>query len=147
MIERAVKRAALEASRLTLVGVTVLTSLDAQDLEAIGVNASPAEQALRLARMAWKAGLRAFVCSPHEVAALRAALGSEAILITPGIRPSGTASHDQKRAATPRSAILDGADILVVGRPIRDAASPPKVAREILAEVDDALALRRAGSS
>lgn len=146
MIARAVHRAATEASRLTLLGVTVLTSLDAHDLEAVGVQSSPSEQALRLARMAWNAGLRAFVCSPHEVGALRAALGPDAILVTPGIRPSGAVSHDQKRAATPRSAILDGADILVVGRPIRDAASPPQVAREILSEVDEALALRRAGS-
>ncbi|MBI5533714.1 MAG: orotidine-5'-phosphate decarboxylase [Deltaproteobacteria bacterium] len=146
MIERAVKRAQADSSRLTLVGVTVLTSLDAADLEAVGVGASPADQVLRLATMAWKSGLRAFVCSPREVGALRAALGSDAILVTPGIRPAGTATHDQKRAATPRSAIVDGADILVVGRPIRDAASPPQVTRQILAEVDEALALRRAGS-
>jgi len=142
MIERAVQRAAADASGLKLVGVTVLTSLDAADLEAVGVHAPPAEQVVRLAAMAWKAGLRAFVCSPREVGALRTALGPEATLVTPGIRLSGAATHDQKRAATPGSAILDGADILVVGRPIRDALAPRDVARQIVAEVDAALAQR-----
>jgi orotidine-5'-phosphate decarboxylase len=146
MIERALRRCQAERSRLTIVGVTVLTSLDAADLAAVGVPAQPADQVLRLARMAFQAGLRAFVCSPREVAALRAALGPDAVLITPGIRPAGADAQDQKRAATPTSAILDGADILVVGRPIRDAADPPAVARAMVAEMQQALLKRVPGS-
>jgi orotidine-5'-phosphate decarboxylase len=146
MVQRAVTRCASEATGLQLLGVTVLTSLDASDLAAVGVQASPADQALRLARLAWSQGLRGFVCSPREVAALRSALGPDATLVTPGIRASGSDAHDQKRAATPASAIVDGADILVVGRPIRDAADPAAVAAQIVEEVDQALQRRRAGS-
>jgi orotidine-5'-phosphate decarboxylase len=146
MIERAVKRCDSEATGLRLLGVTVLTSLDSSDLAAVGVPSSPADQALRLARLASSHGLRGFVCSPKEVAALRAALGLDATLVTPGIRLAGAESHDQKRAATPTAAILDGADILVVGRPIRDASHPAVVAAQIVAEVDQALDSRSAGS-
>jgi orotidine-5'-phosphate decarboxylase len=146
MIERAVKRCAAENTGLNLVGVTVLTSLDASDLAAVGVQSSPSDQALRLARMAWDVGLRAFVCSPHEVGSLRTALGPDAILVTPGIRLAGSATHDQKRAATPTRAILDGSNILVVGRPIRDAASPADVAKLIVSEIDACLLQRKAGS-
>jgi len=147
MIERAVKRCESEATGLRLLGVTVLTSLDGSDLAAVGVPSSPSEQALRLARLASSHGLHGFVCSPKEAAALRSALGPEATLVTPGIRPAGADVQDQKRAATPASAIRDGADILVVGRPIRDAADPAAVAIQIVAEVDQALARRAASST
>lgn len=143
MLEKAVARADRENAALTIVGVTVLTSLDTADLAAIGVPHEPADHALRLARMAWSSGVRAFVCSPREVASLRAALGSDATLITPGIRLAGAASQDQKRVATPASAIADGADILVVGRPIRDAEDPPAAARAIVDDIDRALAAGR----
>lgn len=142
MLQRAVDAARNHSQDLRIVGVTVLTSLDADDLASVGVQASPAEQASRLARTAWDAGVRTFVCSPKEVARLRAELGSEATFITPGIRPAGAETQDQKRVATPASAIADGADILVVGRPIRDAADPAAAAREILTQIDEALARR-----
>jgi orotidine-5'-phosphate decarboxylase len=139
MLQHAVSRAAREATGLRVVGVTVLTSLDDGDLSAIGCPRSSADQVLHLARMAWNVGVQAFVCSPREVRNLRQALGSAALLITPGIRPSGSSTQDQKRVATPASAIGDGADVIVVGRPIRDASSPAEAARAIVAEIDDAL--------
>jgi len=142
MLEHAVKSAEDSGDDLTIVGVTVLTSLDAADLGAIGVPAAPAPQASRLARMAWRSGVRTFVCSPREVARLRNELGPDATFVTPGIRSAGAQAQDQKRVASPASAIHDGADILVVGRPIRDAADPPAAAREILHQIDDALSKR-----
>lgn len=143
MLKRAVARAGAD---LTILGVTVLTSLDISDLLSIGVAATPEEQVLRMAHLGWDAGLRAFVCSPREVAALRAAF-PDATLVTPGIRPAGADVHDQKRAATPADAIRAGADILVVGRPIRDAASPPQLAASIVDEIDAALACRTGSQS
>lgn len=137
MLERAVRQA--EDGGPAIVAVTVLTSLDAGDLAALGVASTPAEQARRLARLAWSAGVRHFVCSPAEAASLRALLGPEARLITPGVRPSGTAAEDQKRIATPGRAIAAGADLLVVGRPIRDAPDPAAAARGIAGEIAQAL--------
>lgn len=136
MLERAVARAA--AGNVQIVAVTVLTSLDASDLSSVGVNATPAEQTRRLASLAWSAGVRSFVCSPAEAATLRASLGPDARLITPGVRPAGAAAADQKRVATPASAIAAGADMLVVGRPIRDAADPAAAARSIVDEIAQA---------
>ncbi len=131
--------AASEAPRpLTLLAVTVLTSLDADDLAAQGIGETPAEHVLRVARLAWDAGIRGFVSSAAEAAALRRALGPEAFLVTPGIRPSSTIAGDQKRIATPTQAIADGADLLVVGRPIRDAADPLDAARAVVAEIQGA---------
>jgi orotidine-5'-phosphate decarboxylase len=131
MLERAVKRAEKEASGLTIVGVTVLTSFDAADLDAIGVRRDASSQTLLLARMASRSGVSAFVCSPHEVAALRKELGPTAMLITPGVRPAGDATGDQKRTDTPEAAIANGASAVVVGRPIRDAPDPADAARRI----------------
>jgi orotidine-5'-phosphate decarboxylase len=142
MIERAVRRCAKENSGLTLVGVTVLTSLDAQDLAAIGISATVSDHAQRLARLGSELGMGAYVCSAHEVATFRSLLGATATLVTPGIRPSGGSNHDQKRAATPTQAIVNGADLLVVGRPIRDSAQPACTARDLLLEIDAALAQR-----
>jgi orotidine-5'-phosphate decarboxylase len=143
MLRRAVARAAGAKTPLTILAVTVLTSLDEGDLRAQGVEASPSEQVLRLAQVAWSAGVRGFVTSPAEARALRAALGPEALLVTPGIRPIGAAAGDQKRIATPASAIADGADLLVVGRPIRDAADPLAAASAVVAEIERALVERR----
>ena len=140
MLQRAVQ--ASQGHDLRIVGVTVLTSLDSEDLSAIGVPDPPADQASRLAQMAWNAGIRTFVCSPNEVARLRAELGPNATFITPGIRPAGVQTQDQKRVATPASAIADGADILVVGRPIRDARDPSAAAEQILTQINEALAQR-----
>jgi len=140
MLEAATRQA--RASNLSVVAVTVITSLDQADLGAQGIAATPAEHALRLARLAWEAGVRSFVCSPAEVGGLRSALGRDAVLITPGIRPSGAQSQDQKRVATPSQAIANGADLLVVGRPIRDAADRESAARSIVAEIEQAQTLR-----
>ena len=148
MLRRAAARAAQAPSPLTILAVTVLTSLDAEDLRAQGVEAAPSEQVLRLARVAWDAGVRGFVASPAETRALREALGPEALLVIPGIRPTGAAAGDQKRIATPASAIGDGADLLVVGRPIRDAAYPVAAAASVVAEIERALLARgTAGAS
>jgi orotidine-5'-phosphate decarboxylase len=138
MMEAAAARADREATGLCVLGVTVLTSLDQQDLLAVGVNASPAEQAERLARLARDSGLGGLVCSSAEVGRLRTAVGKEMTLVTPGIRPTGTDSGDQKRIGTPEEAILAGADILVVGRPLRDARDPGTAARAILASIEGA---------
>lgn len=135
----AAARAAARAPRpLTLLAVTVLTSLSADDLVAGGVSRSPTDHVLRLASMAWEAGVRGFVTSPEEVGRLRELL-PEAFLVTPGIRPAGAETHDQKRTSTPARAIAAGADLLVVGRPIRDAKDRPAAARAIEQEVGTAL--------
>jgi orotidine-5'-phosphate decarboxylase len=135
MLRRAVARA---EGGLSIVAVTVLTSFDDADLAAIGVGGDIPTQAVRLATMAWSEGVRAFVCSPREVKTMRGALGPEATLITPGVRPSSRPASgggdDQKRVATAAQAITDGADWLVVGRPIRDATDPLEAARAIARE-------------
>ncbi len=123
---------------LSIVAVTVLTSLDDDDLRQQNIAAGTADQVPRLAQLAWNAGVRAFVCSPLEAASLRAALGPEATLITPGIRPAGSQTADQKRVCTPADAIAAGADLLVVGRPIRQAADPVAAARSIVRDIQDA---------
>ncbi len=133
MLRRAVERARASGGDLEIVAVTVLTSLDQSDLTAMGVAGNVAAHAERLARVAWNEGVRAFVCSPHEARAMRAALGPDATLITPGVRVAA-ATDDQKRVATAARAIEDGADWLVVGRPIRDAEDPLAVANAILQE-------------
>ncbi|MEO6806384.1 MAG: orotidine-5'-phosphate decarboxylase [Edaphobacter sp.] len=118
-----------------LLAVTVLTSMDASQLAGIGITASPAEQVLRLARLAQRSGIDGMVCSPEEVAILRRETGPETLLVIPGIRPAGSAVGDQKRIATPAQAIRDGASLLVVGRPITRAADPAAAAQSILDEI------------
>jgi orotidine-5'-phosphate decarboxylase len=145
MVRRAVERARSEGKGLEIVAVTVLTSLDIDDLHAVGITEDLLSHAERLARVAWEQGVRAFVCSPHEAARLRATLGPSATLITPGVRPAGSLGNDdQKRTLTAREAIDAGASWVVVGRPIRDAADPLAAAKAIAAEVDGALASRSA---
>ncbi|MEM1417012.1 MAG: orotidine-5'-phosphate decarboxylase [Myxococcota bacterium] len=123
---------ALEGSGTQALAVTVLTSMDEAALEAVGL-AGPAPEAVRrLGRLAWDAGIRGFVCSPLEVALLRETLGPEATLVVPGVRPAGSAVGDQRRVATPAEAVASGADVLVVGRPIRQAEDPAAAARAIL---------------
>jgi orotidine-5'-phosphate decarboxylase len=136
MLEEAA--AAAVGTGVTLLGVTVLTSLDAEDLRAVGVAAAPAEQTLRLARLARSVGIGGLVCSTAEVERLRSELGPDVVLVTPGIRPSGAKADDQKRVGTPASAIAAGSTLLVVGRPIRDAEDPAEAARAIVAEIADA---------
>jgi orotidine-5'-phosphate decarboxylase len=116
-----------------LVAVTVLTSLDDGDLTELGIDGAPAEQVLRLAGLAKKSGLDGIVCSPHEIAAVRAQQGPEFLLVVPGIRPQGVAKGDQKRVMTPLEAKAAGADVLVIGRPITGADNPRAAARAIAA--------------
>jgi orotidine-5'-phosphate decarboxylase len=137
----AAARAALDgvANPPELLAVTVLTSMDQAQVNAVGVERSPAKQVERLARMGLEAGMRGFVCSPQEVASLRALTGPEGVLVIPGIRPAGSATGDQKRIATPGDALRQGASYLVVGRPITQAPDPAEAAEAILREMAEAL--------
>lgn len=130
MVEAAVKGA---GGRIRILAVTVLTSLDDRQLGRIGL-AGPTEAAVvRLARLAAEAGAGGLVCSPLEVAAVRAAVGPAPLLVVPGVRPPGAAAGDQARLATPAEAVRAGADVVVLGRPLREAADPAAVARAIAA--------------
>ena len=130
----AMLRACVHDSLLVL-GVTVLTSLDDAELQRIGMHGSAMENAVRLAQLAKRAGLRGVVASPHEIAPIRDACGSGFVILTPGIRPSGADAGDQRRTMTPREAIDAGADYLVVGRPITNAADPRSAASRIVDEM------------
>ena len=121
-----------------LLAVTVLTSMDANELAGIGITASPADQVLRLAKLAKKSGINGMVCSPEEVALLRNETGPDTLLVIPGIRPAGADIGDQKRSATPAQAITQGASLLVVGRPITRATDPATAAQSILDEIEQA---------
>lgn len=138
MIEAAVKAAAQAEQSPVVLAVTVLTSIDEGTLKSTGIADSPQEQVLRLAKLAVEAGAGGLVCSPQEVAAVRGNVGGRTKLVVPGIRPAGSAVGDQARVATPASAIDDGADYLVVGRPITAAADPATAARAIVAEISSA---------
>jgi orotidine-5'-phosphate decarboxylase len=118
-----------------LLAVTMLTSMDAAQTTAIGLGKTPAGQVELLARMGVQAGMRGFVCSPQEVAAVRAITGPSGVLVVPGIRPAGAAVGDQKRTATPAETLRMGASYLVVGRPITRAADPAEAAQAILEEM------------
>ena len=137
-VEEAAKIAAQGGTPPHLLAVTVLTSMDAAELTAIGIAQTPAEQVLRLGRMAMACGVEGLVCSPEEVAILRKDLGDTPLLVTPGIRLAGAAAQDQKRLATPSAAITAGASYLVVGRPITQAADPLQAAKAILLEMKNA---------
>jgi orotidine-5'-phosphate decarboxylase len=139
-------RAGLEAVRevhpeTRLIAVTVLTSSDAETLRGIGIDRSPGEQVERLADLAiLQAGLDGLVCSAQEARALRAQLGPDPWLVTPGIRPSGGGGDDQKRVMTPQNAFAAGASHIVVGRPITQAPNPAIAAASILATLPGASA-------
>ena len=135
MMRQAVDAQRQTAPSLLLLGVTVLTSLVEDDLRDIGIGTAPEAQASRLARLAADAGLNGLVCSPLELKALRALVGSSVKLVTPGIRPAGSGPDDQSRTLTPREAAKAGADFIVVGRPILRAPNPVKAAEAILAEL------------
>jgi len=136
----AMMRAAAEAAgtaehRAKIIAVTVLTSLEDRDLPSVGVSATALDQAVRLAVLAKDSGLDGVVCSPHEIAAVRAACGPKFLIVTPGVRPAGGELGDQRRVMTPRQAMDAGADILVIGRPITGAPDPIEAARQIAAEL------------
>ncbi|HEX3472262.1 MAG TPA: orotidine-5'-phosphate decarboxylase [Silvibacterium sp.] len=134
MLVAAQEAAAASPSAPKLLAVTVLTSMDTAQLASTGVAASPGQQVMRLAGIAYGAGIRGFVASAEEVGAMRAAY-PDAMLVIPGIRPAGAEAGDQKRIATPASAIAAGADYLVIGRPITQAADPAAAACSILEEI------------
>jgi orotidine-5'-phosphate decarboxylase len=129
MIESAVKT----LPNTLITAVTILTSLNEDSLKKIGYKFDPRESAIQLAKLAVEAGARAIVCSAQEVAVIRNAVGKDVVLITPGIRPAGSSLDDQKRVATPRQALQDGANLLVMGRPIT-ASSSIKIACQQLQE-------------
>ncbi|MBB1308401.1 orotidine-5'-phosphate decarboxylase [Pseudoalteromonas sp. SR41-8] len=114
-----------------LIAVTVLTSMDENELKRLGVDKTPEEQVIYLAKLAKESGLDGVVCSAQEAKKLKAELGEDFKLVTPGIRPAGSDAGDQKRIMTPKQAIEDGSDYLVVGRPITQAADPVAVLKEI----------------
>ena len=118
-----------------LIGVTVLTSMGAEDLAEVGVSVAPADQVMRLADLARAAGLDGVVCSPMESTLLRHRLGDDFLLVTPGVRPAGSDIGDQKRVLTPAEAIRQGSDYLVIGRPVTQAEDPVAVLRSINAEI------------
>mgnify|MGYP000595615953 CR=1 FL=1 len=123
-------------SSLKLLGVTVLTSLDDDDLHETGYATKVGSLVLKRAGHAAEIGMDGLICSPMEVTAIRAATGEALALVTPGIRPAGAETGDQKRAATPESAIRDGADYLVVARPVIQAPDPRAAAEAIIAKID-----------
>lgn len=122
-----------------LLAVTMLTSMDTDQMSAIGLERTPVQQVNLLAQMTLESGIRGFVCSPQEVAAVRGLAGAEAAIVVPGIRPAGSDIGDQKRIATPAETLRMGASYLVVGRPITQAPDPAAAASAILAEMATAL--------
>jgi len=131
-----VVRAAVEAAPDTMVAaVTVLTSLQDDDLGRIGMTGPVPDAVRRLAVLSVAAGAQGLVCSPQEVSAVRSEVGPDVTLITPGVRPAGADAHDQARVATPEEAMLAGADLLVIGRPITRASDPGAAAAAIAASL------------
>jgi orotidine-5'-phosphate decarboxylase len=148
----AMMRAAREAAgmgkkRPALLGVTILTSIDAQTMQSVGLSGTPSSRAVALAQLAQQAGLDGVVSSAHEVAAIRQACGKDFLIVVPGIRPADASVNDQSRVATPGEAIRAGASYLVVGRPITAASDPRKAALSILDEIEAAGTARVAASA
>lgn len=125
----------IEGRRPLLTAVTVLTSMDAADLAETGIAATPEEHVLRLAQLAFDCGLDGVVCSAQEASLLKSRLGRDFLLVTPGVRPVGSAAGDQRRTATPAQAVAMGSDFLVIGRPVTQALNPPAVLAAINAEI------------
>lgn len=136
----AMLRAATEAAagRLNLLAVTVLTSLNDEDMQEIGVSGRVSDQVLRMAALAKSAACQGIVTSPRESLMVRKALGEGFAIVTPGIRPAGAETNDQQRTATPAQAISNGVSHIVVGRPITHAADPAKAAAAIISEMEQA---------
>jgi orotidine-5'-phosphate decarboxylase len=145
MIASAAERAQREGTGTKIIAVTVLTSLDASDLRALGLVAEPREQVLRLARLAIASGASGLVCAAAEAREVRDAVGCEPLVITPGIRSAAT-TDDQKRVSTPEKAIESGASIIVVGRPIRDSEDPATAARQFADAIKGAVDHCRSGA-
>src|SRR6202167_5712604 len=135
MLHAAIDAARANNPALVVLGVTVLTSLDENELEKVGFRGTVREEVLRLAIMALDNGCKGIVTSAREAAAVRAELGQNFAIVTPGVRPAGSAHGDQSRVATPAEAIAAGASHIVVGRPITEAADPAAEARAILQQI------------
>lgn len=140
MMEQTAKAVAGEAKKLKIerpkiLAVTILTSMDEKALKKTGIDDNMDRQVLTLARSAKEAGLDGVVASPREARIIRQELGDGFLIVTPGVRPGGAVSNDQKRTATPGEAVKNGADFIVVGRPITEAADPLDAARKILKEM------------
>lgn len=136
---RAVQAAVDSAPDTGILCVTVLTSVSEEDLRATGYDLGVGELAKRRASMAAERGCRGIICSGHEAFELRQVLGPDRLIITPGVRPQNSATGDQRRVVTPATAIRNGADMIVVGRPIRDAPDPAAAADGIVEEMASAL--------
>jgi orotidine-5'-phosphate decarboxylase len=137
----AMLRAAVEAAKgspLNILAVTVLTSLNDEDMDEIGVAGRVSDQALRMAALAQTVGCQGIISSPREALLIRKSLGESFAIVTPGIRPAGAESNDQQRIATPAKAIENGASHIVLGRPITHAADPAQAARSIISEMEQA---------
>lgn len=126
--------------RAKLIGVTILTSLSADDIHAAGFDpaAGTGETVLKLAQLSQQSGLDGVVCSPHDIAAIKQACGPDFLTVVPGVRPAGADVQDQKRVATPRAAVDAGADILVIGRPITQADDKVAAANDIMTGLEAA---------
>jgi orotidine-5'-phosphate decarboxylase len=135
MLRSATEAAAGHAASPLVLAVTVLTSLEDDDLNKLGVRGNVVDQALRLAAVALSNGCRGVVASAHEASSLREELGQDFVIVTPGVRPAGTGRGDQVRVVTPAEAVAAGATHIVVGRPITDAADPAAEARAILGQI------------
>lgn len=135
MLEAAAEALQGVASRPWLIGVTVLTSMDEADFRELAYRLSLEEQVLHLAGLSAECGLDGVVCSAREAPRLREALGREFLLVTPGIRPAGSAADDQRRVVTPAIALADGVSYLVIGRPVTAAADPAAALAQINAEI------------
>ena len=131
-----INEAAKTLPKTLIVAVTILTSIDEKNLQEIGFKNSSKESAVNLAKLAVAAGARAIVCSPQEVGEIRKNVDSSIVLITPGIRPQGSSSNDQQRIATPQEALLNGANLLVIGRPITGSDNVGEAAKRISEEVN-----------
>ena len=138
MMRRAVESAAERNSELLILGVTVVTSFDADSLAETGVELEPEWQVEKLAKLAVDSGLKGLVCSPLEIEGLRSILPEDTVLVTPGIRPSGSSADEQKRIMTPADAARAGSDFIVVGRPILKAENPAFAVSKILEEIANA---------
>lgn len=136
MLEAARNAVAGAKQRPRLIAVTVLTSMGAKDMQEVGIEGTPAEAALRLAKLAQASGLDGVVCSAQEAALLKRECGTGFCLVTPGIRPAGGANDDQQRVMTPATAIAAGSDYLVIGRPVTQAADPAAVLESINREIE-----------
>ncbi len=135
MMKAALEAAASANPKPKIIGVTVLTSMGDGDLSPIGQQGPLADQVVRLAKLAKASGLDGIVCSPREIAVVRKACGPDFLIVTPGIRPAGSALGDQRRVTTPADALKAGSDILVIGRPITAAPDPAAAAKAIADEI------------